>query len=276
MKKVHQWIIAVLLLPWALGLSGCGSKQKHQKEDSHDQGKKSAEVETPGEGHEDHGDESAGAAYQDGKGISLSEETKKSMGLELEEVGERELAPTVSLTAQIYRAAAEASRLHGKERSGNAYAMALLPMELKEKLASEKKLSFAPRNKRDSRHEGVVWKIDDTQTALLGKIEVLLELPDPKSSLAVGDFVEAQIPLGEKRKMLAIPLSALLETSTGTYAFVRNGNFLLRTEIKIGAQTDNSVEIAEGLYEGDTIAVKPVQALYLIELRSTKGGGHSH
>jgi hypothetical protein len=30
------------------------------------------------------------------------------------------------------------------------------------------------------------------------------------------------------------------------------------------------------LLEGDTVVTRPVQTLYLIELRATKGGGHSH
>lgn len=276
MTKIHHWMIAALVLPGLLSLSGCGPKEKHQEGDGHDHEKKSAEAKNPGEKTDDHDDDSAGATYQEGKGIGLSEETQKSLGLELAEVSEQELTPTRSLMAQIYRAAAESPRLHGKERTGNAYATALVPMELKEKFASGKKLSFMPKNKTDSPREGSVWKIDSTQTALLGKVEVLLELPDREHALAVGDFVEAQIPLDDKRKTLVIPRSALLETSTGRYAFVRNGDFLLRTEVKAGTQTDDSIEITEGLYEGDTIVVKPVEALYLIELRATKGGGHSH
>jgi hypothetical protein len=41
-------------------------------------------------------------------------------------------------------------------------------------------------------------------------------------------------------------------------------------------ETPDRVEVSGGLYEGDTIAVRPAERLYLIELRATKGGGHSH
>lgn len=268
MKNGYRWLATALLLSFVFCQVGCNSK--HENGDGHAHGEKSAE------GHDDHRDENSGATYQEGKGISLSEETRKSLGLELAEVGERELSPTLSLTAQIYRAATEASRTHGKERAGHAYATTLVPLELKDKLATGKKLSFTLQNKSEASHEGLVWLINSTQTALLGKVEILLEFPDGDHSLAVGDFVEAKIPLGKIRKTLSIPRSALLETSTGTYAFVQNGGFLLRTEIKIGIQTDDTVEITEGLYDGDTIVVKPVEALYLIELRATKGGGHCH
>jgi len=36
------------------------------------------------------------------------------------------------------------------------------------------------------------------------------------------------------------------------------------------------VEIVDGLLAGDAVVTKPVQTLWLIELRATKGGGHSH
>lgn len=228
-------------------------------------------------GHDDHGSEAAGATYQEGKGIALLEETKKSLGLELADVGEQSVWPKVSLTAQVYRAASEASRTYGHERQGNAYATALVSQEMAVQLKPGQKFTFVCKNSADANHEGVVLKIDQAQVAILGKAEALLELPDPDQSLTVGAFVEAGVPIGSApQKMLGIPHSALLETSTGTYAFVQNGGFLLRTEIKTGARNNDTIEVTEGLYEGDTIAVKPVEALYLIELRATKGGGHSH
>ncbi len=263
-----------LLCVLTFSVGGCGSK--HKSDDGHEHESHAAEVKKNSDDHEDHADETASATYQEGKGIRLPEETQKSLGLELVEIGEQELAPTLSSTAQIYRASSEPSRKHGKERSGNAYATALIASELADKLALGKKATFIGRGKSDSLREGTIWKIDSTQMAMLGKTEVLLELPDPDHAWAVGDFVEVRFPLGNNRKTLTIPRSAMLETSTGTYAFVQNGGFLLRTEIKTGIQTDDAIEITEGLYEGDTVVVKPVEALYLIELRATKGGGHCH
>lgn len=274
MKNDSQWILAALLLILTFALSGCGSK--HEENDGHDHGDKSIPIKKTTEDHDDHGAENVSTSYEEGKGIRLAEETQKSLGLVLAEVGEQELNPTLSLTAQVYRASSESSRVHGKERSGQAYASALVSKEFTEKLTPGKRVSFTIKGKNDSSQDGTIWKIDPVQMAMLGKAEVLIELPDPNRSLAVGDFVEAQLPLGNRRKTVAIPRSALLETSMGTYAFVQNGDYLLRTEVKTGLQTSDAVEITEGLYEGDLLVVKPVEALYLIELRSTKGGGHSH
>jgi multidrug efflux pump subunit AcrA (membrane-fusion protein) len=44
----------------------------------------------------------------------------------------------------------------------------------------------------------------------------------------------------------------------------------------VGSEADGWVEITDGLLAGDQVVTKPVQTLWLIELRATKGGGHSH
>jgi multidrug efflux pump subunit AcrA (membrane-fusion protein) len=250
-----------------LGLIGCGDQPE---------GNKKPEAEGKEEGH-DHGSESSGATYEEGKGITLLEETKTSLGLELLEVSESAFQSEVRLTAQIYRSAVEASKVYGQERQGNAYATALVSSEVAKQLKSGQKLKWDSKKDGEFGYQGVIFKIDPAQLSTLGKSEAILEIPDKENRLKVVDFIEVEVPLGNaSQKHLNIPRSSVLETSTGTFAFVKNGDFLVRTEIKIGTQNKDFVEITEGLYEGDTIAVKPVEALYLIELRSTKGGGHSH
>jgi hypothetical protein len=220
--------------------------------------------------------ESEGAIFQEGKGILLSNETQKAIGLELAEVKEETIQSDLLVTAQIYRTASETSRKHGRERSGFAYATAMLSPEMARQITQGQKVIFN-LGEKDAPQEGIIWKLDETQLSLLEKIEILFELPDPKASLSVGDFIKIKISSTvASRKVLTIPNTAILEAATGTFAFVQNGDHLLRTETKIGTKGQNSSEIIDGLYEGDTIAVKPVQTLYLIELRATKGGGHSH
>lgn len=268
MKQDYLRRLGVLLSVCALALAGCGDP--HRDGDGHDHGKSGGE-------EEGHGMEGAAAVYREGKGIELPEETRQSIGLELAEVGEREIQARQTLTAQVYRSAAETSRTYGLEQEGNAYATALVSNEQAGLLKPGQKLTFHCRDGEDSTHDGVVLKIDTAQLAVLGKAEALLELPDGDRSLAVGAFIEASVPIGgAPQKGIVIPHSAILETSTGKYAFVQNGDHLLRTEIKTGAGNGEYVEVTEGLYEGDTVAVKPVETLYLIELRATKGGGHCH
>lgn len=256
-----------------LTIISCSKKEKEQETNNHALETHASKADE--QGHE-HGEEGSGATFEEGKGILLIDETKEAIGLELAEVTENALQANLSITAQIYRAASEISRKHGRERFGYAYATAMLLPEVAKPLKQGQKVIFN-QGETNSIQEGTVWKLDETQFSILGKVEVLIELPDPKASLTVGSFVNMQI-LDEKesRKALTIPASAVLQTANGVFAFVQNGSHLLRTEIKIGAKSKDHVEVVEGLYEGDTIAVKPVEALYLIELRATKGGGHSH
>jgi hypothetical protein len=68
----------------------------------------------------------------------------------------------------------------------------------------------------------------------------------------------------------------VLRTATGTFVYVRTGEFWRRTTVEPGADDGNFVAIANGLAAGDVVATTAVEHLWLTELRLTKGGGHSH
>lgn len=70
----------------------------------------------------------------------------------------------------------------------------------------------------------------------------------------------------------AIPADALLRTLKGNFVFVANGAWLLRTEVKTGADDGAWIEIKDGLYEGDTIVTHGANALWLAELQAVNGG----
>ena len=76
--------------------------------------------------------------------------------------------------------------------------------------------------------------------------------------------------------MLTVPRSALLDSAAGLFVYVVNGEFYLRTPVKVGARSADFIEITDGLYAGDSVVATPVEQLWLAELRLTKGGGHSH
>lgn len=56
----------------------------------------------------------------------------------------------------------------------------------------------------------------------------------------------------------------------------KNGEHFLRTPNKAGANSGDLVEVLDGLLTGDVVVSKGAEQLWLIELRFTKGGGHSH
>lgn len=248
--KILACAICALIL-----ITGCGSKETHEQQKP----------------HTDHnGEEGQGATYVEGKGISLHEQTRTSIGLELLEVSEKSIISVTLITAQVYRSATEPTRKYSGEKTGIAYATGLVSEQIAAQLHEGQEFIF------HTGRSGTVWKINRNQSDILGKVEVLLSLPDPEGTLAIGTFVEAKISSGgNHQEVISIPQSALLETATGTFVFAQNGEALLRTAVETGQSNGTQIEIISGLYEGDVIA-KPVETLYMIELRATKGGGHCH
>lgn len=87
--------------------------------------------------------------------------------------------------------------------------------------------------------------------------------------LQIGDVAPRRFPQGE---VTAVPVAALLRTVHGDFVYATNGERLLRTPVKIGATHDGWIEITDGLYEGDRLAVAGVRALWLAELQAVNGG----
>jgi multidrug efflux pump subunit AcrA (membrane-fusion protein) len=121
---------------------------------------------------------------------------------------------------------------------------------------------------------GVVLAVEKALT--LGESEVIIGLTNATDKLKPGEFLVAVITLPREESVTAIPRSALLRTSQGTFVYAVNGDAYFRTAVTAGTEADGLVEITDGLLTGDQVVTKPVETLWLIELRATKGGGHSH
>jgi multidrug efflux pump subunit AcrA (membrane-fusion protein) len=184
-------------------------------------------------------------------------------------VGEQALPADVKFAAQIYRDADEG------ETKGFAYASGFVESNSARQL--EARLP-ALVTAHDVVWTGTVERLDRMLEGAAGKMEVLIEIPDPLRGLKVGDFVSVVVlsPNASPSSVVVLPQSAVLRTAYGPFAFVLNGDHFLRTPITIGDDSGEYVEITDGLYSGDAVAARPVETLYLIELRATKGGGHCH
>jgi hypothetical protein len=255
----------LLVAAISVGFSVCGPKQSdHSATEEHGE---------HSDHHQHHGEEAEGARYAEGKGITLLDETKEAIGLALEEAEERKLLPVLPLEAQVYRTASEPTR-PGGEQSGFAYTTALVNPRSAERLKGGESATLKTD---DLSYEARVSRIDSVSKDAVNNVEVILQIPDPQNTLGVGEFVSGfVVESGGAATVLTIPRSAVLETATGKFAFVQNGDYLLRTPITTGAESKEYTEITDGIYAGDVVATNPVETLYLIELRATKGGGHSH
>lgn len=65
---------------------------------------------------------------------------------------------------------------------------------------------------------------------------------------------------------------ALLRTAKGDFVYVANGGRYLRTPVQVTARGLDEFEVTDGLYEGDTIVIAGVRALWLAELQAVNGG----
>lgn len=72
--------------------------------------------------------------------------------------------------------------------------------------------------------------------------------------------------------ILTVPKAAVLNTTAGSSVYVENGDYFKRTDVKLGRTFGDSIEIKEGVYEGDVVVTDAAQTLWLIELRAVKGG----
>ena len=265
MKALRGIVSASALLTAALAWVGCG----HKEGDGHDHGTDKAHV----EGKAGHGEESpSGASFKAGKGVILTEETRKILGVEEADVSERAVPIQINLMMQVFGE----NHHHGLNEDdhigcdvhGSGFLAADTAAVVKAgQLVQVLKTTNGPL-------QGVILAV---QKALaLGESEIVIGVSNATASLKSGEFIPVRITLMRDDLVTAIPQAAVLRTSEGTFVYTVNGDAYFRTAVKIGAEADGWVEIVDGLLAGDRVLTQPVQTLWLIELRATKGGGHSH
>lgn len=253
--------LPALLVASSLFVS-CGHKEGGGKEEAH--GKD--------DGH-GHGEESpSGASFKAGKGVSLIDETRKILGVEVADVAERKLPKQIRFTVQVF-GEKHHHLLNQEDHSGcDVHGSAFLSSDAAAVVKAGQPVHLLKDT--NSPLGGVVLAV---QKALaLGESEVVIGVTNATAALKSGEFVPARISLPREEAVAAVPQSALLRTSEGTFVYAVNGHAYFRTTVKVGAEADGWVEITDGLLAGDQVVTKPVQTLWLIELRATKGGGHSH
>jgi cobalt-zinc-cadmium efflux system membrane fusion protein len=104
-------------------------------------------------------------------------------------------------------------------------------------------------------------------------VPVKAELDNSNGVLKPGMFAELEVLTDRTAAVLAIPKSALVETNDKqTIVFVQNGNAFQPTEVTLGRESGNFVEVKSGLFDGDRIVTQRAMQLYAQSLR----GGNPH
>ena len=263
---LKQWVVfAPALLVAGLLLTGCG----HKEGDGHDHGKEEAGGKEHGH---DHGAESpSGASFKAGKGVSVTDETKKILGLKVADVTEEKLPHEIRFTAQVYDALPDRLVPVTNRPTRTLLASGFAAPAQAARVRAGRAVRFSALSGATA--EGTVKEVHSALA--LGDAEIDAFLP-ADVAFKSGDFISAILTLPRTNNVTVIPQSALLRTSEGAFVYAVNGPAYFRTAVKVGAETGDRVEIAEGLLPGDQVVTTPVQTLWLIELRAVKGGGHSH
>jgi len=100
-------------------------------------------------------------------------------------------------------------------------------------------------------------------------VPVRLELPNPGGLLKPGMFANVELPAGSRTKVLTVPASAVIDSGLRQTVLVQvggaaAGRFAPR-EVKLGARSDNYLEVREGLKEGEAVVVA---ANFLVDAES--------
>ena len=194
-----------------------------------------------------------GAQFKKGEGVSLTEEMRKSIGFQTAEVTEQEVPSTLTIDFT-----ATGSQVANGPLTFQQSAFIKPGTEIK--LAGE---GIAPESK------GVVQRLDKIPFGTARDMEVTISTSQP---LPQGINFKGIIDIPANGSVTAVPVAALLKTAEGTFVYAVNGNFYIRTPVKIGASNDKLVEITDGLYSGDQIVTKPVMSLWMAELQVLRGG----
>ncbi len=104
---------------------------------------------------------------------------------------------------------------------------------------------------------GKIWRINPSVDATTRTFDVEGLVENHESLLKPGFFTKSSIVTSKVEKVLVIPRRSM-SYAYGIYkVYVVNGNKVKETEVKMGDQSGEDVEILEGVQEGDRLAIAP-------------------
>jgi len=192
-------------------------------------------------------------------GLSLPEATRRSLGLKIVEVSEEKISAKLGLLVRIYDRAGAGARASGfvtPEQAKSLKAGRVVEVRLNDGKTCA----------------GKVVSVNQQLIALGGQVEVLVEFENAEMGFEVGQFLNATVALPSSGSVVTIPRDALLGCIEGRFVYSLSGEHFVRTAVKVGAMSEDRVEITDGLYAGDQVVSQPVMSLWLTELAALKGG----
>ena len=131
----------------------------------------------------------------------------------------------------------------------------------------------------DKQFNAVITYVYPTLNPATRTVAVRLEMANPQGLLKPAMFAQVEMPVTGKGKVLAVPISAVIDSGTRSIVLVQlaEGRFEPR-EVSLGSRSDDYVEVLNGVAKGEQVVVA---ANFLIDaesnLKAALGGlGHAH
>lgn len=250
---IHLSAVALLIL------SGCHGDHSHGEGDSSHGHSHGADG-----GHSDSAQSFSGATHREGTGITLLDETRKSLGIQTTEVQEKILPRQIRFTARVFDpGAASPSEIPVTQLASGTVASntaTLLRPGLPVEFFAASGISAAGTIQKVSRSPG---NLDP---------EIIVALSAPSAVLLRGDFGEITTTIPGETNALVVPREAVIKCANGNLVYVVNGDAYTLTWVELGAEANGLVEITDGLFAGDSVVTRGAMDLWLVELRAVKGG----
>ena len=114
--------------------------------------------------------------------------------------------------------------------------------------------------------EGAITYVYPTLKTETRTVSVRIELSNPGLLLKPGMFAQVELPVAAKGQAVTVPLSAVIDSGTRQIVLVqaKEGRYEPR-EVKLGARSDNYVEVVDGVKDGEQVVVA---ANFLIDAES--------
>jgi hypothetical protein len=194
-----------------------------------------------------------GAQFKEGRGLEITDEMKRAIGLQTAEVAEEKITPSVSVSLDTVRAHSANGWISPEQAS-------LCRPGMEVNLAS----SSSPTT-----YKGTVERVEQMPLGKLGDHEVTIT---SEQTLPAGSPLTATLKGAESDVVPVVPVTALLKTAEGSFVYAVNDGFYVRTPVTTGPSDGKLVEITDGLYSGDEVVTMPVMSLWMAELQVLRGG----
>jgi hypothetical protein len=261
MRPLRNALWTVGWLGVAFAFISCG-----HKDEDHDHNP------DPAHSHSAEEQAASGATFETGKGLLLAEATRQSLNVQVAKVIQQRLPAQLRFNVQIFRENHH-HPVQDQDHTGcDVHGSGFLPSAT----VASVRVGLPVQILTASNTVFHGWVLDMSKAMALGETELIIGVTNGAGQLKPGEFLAAVLTLPTEEGVNVIPRSALLRTAEGTFVYVATNSSYRRTSVEVSGETDDLVGIAQGLRAGDSVVSGPVETLWLIELRLTKGGGHSH